>query len=123
MATSYRALWNGQVIAESDKTIKVEGNPYFPPEAVRREFLTPSSTHTTCPWKGEASYYTVTVDGRTNPDAGWFYPAPSPAAEHVRDYVAFWHGVRIEKVPDETASSGNHGSWWQRMCARIRSGG
>jgi uncharacterized protein (DUF427 family) len=123
MGTSYRAVWNGRVIAESSRTVKVEGNQYFPPEAVRREFLAPSGTHTICPWKGQASYYTVTVDGQTNPDAAWFYPAPFSAAERVRGHVAFWHGVRVEKVPDQTAPGSDHGSWWRRMYARIRPGG
>jgi uncharacterized protein (DUF427 family) len=96
-----RAVWNGQVLAESDKTIVVEGNHYFPPDAVRRAFFAPSETHTTCPWKGLASYYTVNVDGAHNPDAAWYYPAPKDAAAKIRDYVAFWHGVTVEKVSDE----------------------
>ena len=96
-----RAVWNGQVLAESEKTVVVEGNHYFPPDAVRREFFEPSATHTTCPWKGLASYYTVNVDGKSNPDAAWFYSAPKDAAAKIRDYVAFWHGVTVEKVSDE----------------------
>lgn len=96
-----RAVWNGQVLAESDKTIVVEGNHYFPPDAVRREFFAPSETHTTCPWKGLASYYTVNVDGAHNADAAWYYPEPKDAAAKIRDYVAFWHGVTVEKVSDE----------------------
>lgn len=95
-----RATWNGQVLAESDKTIVVEGNHYFPPDAVRREFFGPSQTHTTCPWKGLASYYTVTVDGASNEDAAWFYPEPKDAAKQIRDHVAFWRGVTVEKVGD-----------------------
>lgn len=123
MAMSYRAVWNGRVIAESDRTVKVEGNQYFPADSVRREYLAPSSTHSTCPWKGEASYYTLTVDGQKNADAAWFYPAPSAEAGYIRDHVAFWRGVRVEKIPDASSSSSDHGSWWQRMCARIRPGG
>jgi len=96
-----RAVWNGQVLAESEKTIVVEGNHYFPPDAVRREFLEPSATHTTCPWKGLASYYTVNVNGKSNPDAAWYYPEPKDAAAKIRDHVAFWHGVAVEKVDDE----------------------
>ena len=91
-----KAVWNGATLAESDQTIVVEGNHYFPPEAVHRELFQPSNKHTICPWKGEASYYTVTVDGRSNPDAAWFYSAPKPAAAEIKDYVAFWHGVRVQ---------------------------
>jgi len=93
-----RAVWKGQVLAQSDATVVVEGNHYFPPEAVRREFFKASEKHTTCSWKGEASYYTVTVDEADNPDAAWYYPAPKDAAENIRDYVAFWHGVTVEPV-------------------------
>jgi uncharacterized protein (DUF427 family) len=91
-----RAVWNGQVLAESDDTVVVEGNHYFPAESLRREFFASSDTHTVCPWKGLASYYTVTVDGKANPDAAWFYPQPKTEAEHVRERVAFWHGVTVE---------------------------
>jgi uncharacterized protein (DUF427 family) len=93
-----RAVWKGQVLAESDETVVVEGNHYFPPDAVRREFFAPSDTHTTCPWKGLASYYTVNVDGATNRDAAWYYPEPKQEAAQIRDYVAFWHGVTVESV-------------------------
>ncbi len=95
-----RAVWNGQVLAESDKTVVVEGNHYVPPETVRREFFTPSDTHTSCPWKGRASYYSVNVDGESNPDAAWYYPEPKEAAAQIRDHVAFWHGVTVEKVDE-----------------------
>jgi len=91
-----RAVWNGQVLAQSEKTVVVEGNHYFPPEAVRREFFEASQTHTTCPWKGVASYYTVSVDGENNKDAAWYYPEPKPEAANIRDHVAFWHGVTVE---------------------------
>ena len=97
MAT-VRAVWNGQVIAESDKTVVVEGNQYFPPEAVRREFLAPSKTTSMCSWKGLASYYSLSVGGETNRDAAWFYPTPTDEAANIRDYVAFWRGVKIETV-------------------------
>jgi uncharacterized protein (DUF427 family) len=90
-----KAVWNGAVIAESDHTVRVEGNDYFPPESVRREFLAASETHTRCPWKGLASYYDIMVDGKTNRDAAWSDQAPSPAATEIKDYVAFWHGVRV----------------------------
>ena len=91
-----KAVWNGVTVAESDKTIVVEGNHYFPPDAVNRELFQPSATHTICPWKGVASYYTVAVDGQTNKDAAWFYPSPKAAAAEIKDYVAFWHGVKVE---------------------------
>jgi len=92
-----RATWNGAVIAESDDTVVVEGNHYFPADAVRAEVLRPSQTHTTCPWKGEASYYSLEVDGRTNPDAAWFYPQPKPEAAMVTGRVAFWRGVTVSE--------------------------
>jgi uncharacterized protein (DUF427 family) len=92
-----KAVWNGVTLAESDKTIVVEGNHYFPPDAVKHELLQPSATHTTCHWKGEANYYTVAVDGQTNKDAAWFYPSPKPAAAEIKDYVAFWHGVKVQE--------------------------
>lgn len=91
-----KATWNGVTLAESDKTIVVEGNHYFPPDAVKRELFQPSDTHTICSWKGEASYYTVAVDGKTNKDAAWFYRSPKEAAAQIKDYVAFWHGVKVE---------------------------
>ena len=91
-----RALWNGKVIAESDAFELVEGNVYFPPGAVRREYLKDSPTHTVCGWKGTASYYTISVDGEENKDAAWYYPDPKPEAQHIKDYVGFWHGVVVE---------------------------
>jgi len=91
-----KAIWNGVVLAESNKTIIVEGNHYFPPESVNMEYFKPSDTHTTCPWKGLASYYTIEVDGKTNPDAAWYYPTPKEAAKHVTGRVAFWKGVTVE---------------------------
>ncbi len=91
-----KAIWNGIVLAESDKTVMVEGNHYFPVESVNMDYFKDSSTHTTCPWKGLASYYTVEVDGKENKDAAWFYPEPKPAAKHVKDHVAFWHGVTVQ---------------------------
>jgi uncharacterized protein (DUF427 family) len=89
------ASWNGTVIAESDDIVTVEGNAYFPRAAVRDDVLRPSSTTTVCPWKGTASYYTLEIDGRTNPDAAWFYPEPKDAAAEIRDRVAFWRGVTV----------------------------
>jgi len=91
-----KAILNGIVLAESDKTIVVEGNHYFPPDSVKREYLQASSKHTTCPWKGQAGYYDVQVNGHVNRDAAWYYPSPKPAAAEIRDYVAFWRGVKVE---------------------------
>jgi uncharacterized protein (DUF427 family) len=92
-----RATWNGAVLAESDEIEIVEGNVYFPPDAVRSEYLRPSDTHTVCWWKGTASYYTVVVEGKENPDAAWYYPDPLDAARHVEGRVAFWKGVTVER--------------------------
>lgn len=91
-----KAMWNGVVLAESDKTEVVEGNQYFPPESVKREYFKETSTHTTCPWKGLASYYTIEVDGKENKDAAWYYPAPKDAAKQIKDHVAFWKGVEVQ---------------------------
>ncbi len=90
-----KAIWNGQTIAESDHTVVVENNHYFPKESVKSEYLTDSQTHTTCPWKGLASYYSLTVDGQTNKDAAWYYPDPKAAASQIKDHVAFWKGVSV----------------------------
>jgi len=91
-----RAVWNGTVVAESDRTRVVEGNHYFPPESVRREHLRESATHTTCPWKGVASYYDVVVGNEVNRDAAWYYPETKEAANDIRGYLAFWRGVSVE---------------------------
>jgi uncharacterized protein (DUF427 family) len=90
-----KAIWNGTVLAESDATEVVEGNHYFPASSIKREFFKPSSTHSTCPWKGVASYYTVSAGGRDNPDAAWYYPEPKDAAKQIKDHVAFWKGVEV----------------------------
>ena len=90
-----KATWNGTVLAESDNTVVVEGNHYFPPESVNSQFLRPSDTHTECPWKGTASYHHVEVNGARNADAAWFYPNPLPAAKQIKDRIAFWKGVRV----------------------------
>jgi uncharacterized protein (DUF427 family) len=92
-----RAMWNGAVLAESDRVEVVEGNLYFPPDTVDRRWLRPSETHTVCPWKGTASYYDVVVDGQTNRDAAWYYPAPKDAARQIAGHVAFWRGVQVER--------------------------
>lgn len=90
-----KAIWNGEVIAQSEETVVVEGNHYFPADSLRREFLTASDQTSMCPWKGEASYYDLNVAGRQNPGAAWFYPTPKPAAAEIKDRVAFWRGVEI----------------------------
>ena len=90
-----RATWNGAVLAESDRTILVEGNQYFPADDVKTGLLEPSGTTTHCPWKGDASYYHVTVDDKRKEDAAWYYPIPSDAASAIKDYVAFWKGVQV----------------------------
>ncbi len=92
-----KAIWHGQVLAESDKFEIVEGNIYFPPETVARTYFKDSATTTVCGWKGLAHYYTVKVDGAENPDAAWYYPEPKAAAAQIKDYVAFWHGVTVER--------------------------
>jgi uncharacterized protein (DUF427 family) len=90
-----QAVYKGEMIAESDDTVVVEGNHYFPRESVKSELLQASGTHTTCPWKGEASYFDVVVNGDVNSDAAWYYPDPKPAAAEIKDHVAFWHGVEV----------------------------
>ncbi len=90
-----RALWNNTVVAESDDTVVVEGNHYFPAESIRCEFFTASDTHTVCPWKGTASYYTLSVDGKDNPDAAWYYPEAKDAAKNIEGRIAFWKGVEV----------------------------
>ena len=92
-----KAIWKQQVLAESDDTVVVEGNHYFPPDSVKREFLQDSATTTVCPWKGTANYYTLMVDGQSNSDAAWFYADPKPAADQVRGRIAFWKGVQISE--------------------------
>ena len=90
-----KAVWNGAVLAESDRTEVVEGNQYFPPDAIDKQYFKPSETHTVCPWKGTASYYTVEVNGKRNPDAAWYYPQTKDAAKNIEGYVAFWKGVEV----------------------------
>jgi uncharacterized protein (DUF427 family) len=90
-----KAIWNDKVLAESDETIIVEGNHYFPPQAINEEYFQESNNHTVCPWKGTASYYDVVVNGDVNRNAAWYYPSASLAAKNIEGYVAFWHGVRV----------------------------
>jgi len=91
-----KAIWKDTVIAESDDTVVVEGNHYFPPKAVRRDLLRETDRHSVCPWKGTADYYDLVVDGEVNEGAAWYYPEPKEAAKHIAGYVAFWHGVTVE---------------------------
>jgi len=90
-----KAIWNGVVLAESNQTVIVEGNHYFPPNAINREYFKASSHHTTCHWKGVASYYTLEVNGQKNENAAWYYPTPSAAASQIKDHVAFWRSVQV----------------------------
>jgi uncharacterized protein (DUF427 family) len=91
-----KATWNGVTLAESDATVVVENNQYFPIDSINKQYFVDSNTHTTCPWKGVASYYSIEVDGKTNPDAAWYYPTPKDAAKNIAGYVAFWKGVKVE---------------------------
>ena len=91
-----KATWNGTVIAESDDTVVVEGNHYFPESSVKQECLTPTEHTTACPWKGTANYYSIVVDGETNENAAWYYAAPKPEAASIKDRIAFWRGVRVD---------------------------
>lgn len=91
-----KAIWEGTVLAESNKTVEVEGNQYFPPDAIKSDYFKPSATHSVCPWKGTASYYDVEVGGKLNHDAAWFYPEPKAAAKQITGHVAFWKGVKVE---------------------------
>jgi uncharacterized protein (DUF427 family) len=101
-----RAVWNGAVLAEAPRTIRLEGNDYFPPGSLNREYFTGSRAWTVCPWKGLARYYTVVVDGQANPDAAWYYPHPSPLPRKIKNHVAFWNGVRIEGQPEAAGPRG-----------------
>ncbi|MEJ8804179.1 DUF427 domain-containing protein [Pontibacter sp. H249] len=92
-----KAIWNDTVIAESDQTIVIEGNHYFPPDGINKKYFEQSDTNTSCHWKGEACYYHLQVDGEVNPDAAWYYPSPKDAAENIKDYVAFWKGVKVQE--------------------------
>lgn len=113
-----RAVWNGVVLAEAARTVRLEGHDYFPPEALRRQFLTDSSVTSHCPWKGTAHYYTVTVDGHVNAEAGWYYPSPRPRAQQIKDHVAFWNGVRIEADDEELE---DHAGAGVGVASRLRS--
>jgi uncharacterized protein (DUF427 family) len=90
-----KAIWKDQILAESNDTVVVEGNHYFPKSSLKTKFFEESTSHTTCPWKGVASYYTIKVDGEKNEDAAWYYPTPSDLAKGIKDHVAFWKGIEI----------------------------
>jgi uncharacterized protein (DUF427 family) len=92
-----KAIWNGVTLAESDRFEVVEGNIYFPPDTINRQYFKESDTYTICGWKGQASYYNIVVNGEANRDAAWYYPTPKQAAENIKDYIAFWRGVRVER--------------------------
>ncbi len=92
-----KAIWNGAVVAESDKVEEVEGNLYFPPDALKREYFVDSAHTSICPWKGTAGYYSLVVDGKTNTNAAWIYRDPKPAAKEIKDHVAFWRGVEVTR--------------------------
>jgi uncharacterized protein (DUF427 family) len=92
-----KATWEGAVLAESNQTVEVEGNQYFPADSIRKEYFKPSSQHSVCPWKGTASYYDVEVNGKRNAGAAWYYPEPKAAAQQIKGYIAFWNGVKVEK--------------------------
>jgi len=91
-----KAVWNGRTVADSDETRLVQGSHYFPPDSIDRRYFRASPTRSVCPWRGEASYLTIEVDGEVNEDAAWFYPNPKDAAREIKDHVAFWRGVQIE---------------------------
>ncbi|MGB3695525.1 MAG: DUF427 domain-containing protein [Spirulinaceae cyanobacterium] len=93
-----KAIWNGAVLAESDRCERVEGNYYFPADSINQEYFQDSNTQTTCPWKGVASYYTIVVEGEKNQDAAWYYPQTKEKAKNIEGYVAFWRGVKVEDV-------------------------
>ncbi len=90
-----KAIWNDVILAESTETINIEGNHYFPPHAIRKDYFHESDTHTVCPWKGTASYFNIVIDGKENKDAAWYYPDTKPGAKAIKDYIAFWRGVKV----------------------------
>jgi uncharacterized protein (DUF427 family) len=112
-----QAIWKGRVVADSDETIKLEGNHYFPPEDVDHTYLRPSERHTVCPWKGVASYCDLVVDDEVNANAAWFYPEPRRAAHKIEGRIAFWHGVEIRRVGDEAGTA--ESSLWSRLRRRL----
>lgn len=114
-----RATWNGVTLAESDRVVMLEGNAYFPADAVNHEHLVESTTSTVCPWKGVARYYTVMAGGQVNPDAAWYYPHPSPLARKIKGHVAFWRGVRVETVETDRGQARPRSSLLGRLLGRV----
>lgn len=92
-----KAIWNGETIAESEDTVVIEGNHYFPADSIKKEYFKQSDTQSVCPWKGKASYYSLEVGGKENKDAAWYYPQPSELAKGIKGHIAFWKGVKVEK--------------------------
>lgn len=92
-----KVMWKNLILAESNDTVVVEGNHYFPPDSIKKQYFKKSETHTTCPWKGLASYYHIDVDGEINKDAAWYYSDPKDAAKNIKNYIAFWKGVEVKK--------------------------
>ncbi len=113
---SLRATWNGVVLAETSRTVRLEGNHYFPPDSLNREYFLDSPTRTLCPWKGMASYYTLDAGGAVNPDAAWYYRHPNPIAWRIKNHVAFWNEVQIEG--DREPPARNTDSWWRTLVRR-----
>ncbi len=115
-----RAVWNGTVLAEAPRTVRLEGNHYFPPESVHVEHFIDSPTKSVCPWKGLAHYYSVTANGEVNPDAAWYYPRPSPLARRIKNHVAFWNGVTVEGEPEGASQGFGHrvAAWLGSSMAR-----
>jgi len=110
-----KAVWNGAVLADSGDTVVVEGNHYFPADSLDPQYLVESGTHTVCPWKGTASYYSIVVDGKENRDAAWYYPQPSPAAEKIQGRVAFWRGVKVVADGADPAGEGPPSGFLSRL--------
>lgn len=115
-----KAIWNGAVLARSDDTVVVEGNHYFPASSIDERYFVASAKHTTCPWKGLASYYSVVVDGKENTDAAWYYPEPSAAAEKIRGHVAFWRGVEVVADDREPGDSESGAPLLERLLSGLR---
>jgi len=114
-----KAIWNDVILAESDKTVKLEGNQYFPLASLDQDYFRESDYQTVCPWKGRASYYDIIVDGEVNKNAAWYYPDPSSAAQQIKGHVAFWNGVKVSSSDD--ASDDGNGSVLGRMYDKLRS--
>ncbi len=115
-----KATWNDVILAESDKTVKLEGNQYFPQDSLNQDYFKESDYQTVCPWKGRASYYDIIVDGAVNKNAAWYYPEPSSAAQQIEEHVAFWNGVKVSSSSGSAADDSN-GSVLGRMFDKLRS--